>query len=82
MNNLRRWTNYPVIWLMLQPTQQYALNLLPSNSEDWSQLGVILAKQQKYEDAAAAFRRAFQLNSRGRVVITKSGAVTEGSGAA
>ena len=63
MNNLRRWTNYPVIWLTLQPTQQRAVNLLPSNSEDWSQLGVILAKQQKYEDAAAAFRRAFQLNS-------------------
>jgi tetratricopeptide (TPR) repeat protein len=43
--------------------EQYALNLFPSNSEDWSQLGVILAKQQKYEDAAAAFRRAFELNS-------------------
>ena len=41
---------------------QRAVNLLPSSSEDWSQLGVILAKQQKYEDAAAAFRRAFQLN--------------------
>jgi tetratricopeptide (TPR) repeat protein len=39
-----------------------AVNLLPSNSEDWSQLGVILAKQKKYEDATAAFRRAFQLN--------------------
>ncbi|MGC9940908.1 MAG: tetratricopeptide repeat protein [Verrucomicrobiota bacterium] len=43
--------------------EQSALNLLPSNSEDWSQLGVILAKQQKYEDATTAFRRAFQLNS-------------------
>jgi tetratricopeptide (TPR) repeat protein len=39
-----------------------AVKLLPSSSEDWSQLGVILAKQQKYEDAAADFRHAFQLN--------------------
>ena len=39
-----------------------AARLLPSSSEDWSQLGVILAKQQKYEDAAADFRRAYQLN--------------------
>jgi tetratricopeptide (TPR) repeat protein len=41
---------------------QRAVKLLPSSSENWSQLGVILAKQQKYEDAAAAFRRAFQLD--------------------
>ena len=41
---------------------QRAVDLLPSSSEDWSQLGVILAKQQKYEDAAADFRRAFQLD--------------------
>jgi tetratricopeptide (TPR) repeat protein len=42
---------------------QRAVELLPGSSEDWSQLGVILAKQQKYEEAVAAFRRAFQLNS-------------------
>jgi tetratricopeptide (TPR) repeat protein len=41
---------------------QRAVGSLPSSSEDWSQLGIVLAKQQKYEDAAAAFRRAFQLN--------------------
>jgi tetratricopeptide (TPR) repeat protein len=41
---------------------QHAVNLLPSGAGDWSQLGVILAKQKRYEDAAAAFRRAFQLN--------------------
>jgi tetratricopeptide (TPR) repeat protein len=41
---------------------QRAVDLLPSSAIDWSQLGVILAKQNKYEDAAAAFRRAFQLN--------------------
>jgi protein O-GlcNAc transferase len=42
---------------------QRAVKLLPNSSEDWSQLGIILAKQQKYEDAAAAFRHAFQLDS-------------------
>lgn len=41
---------------------QRAVQLLPSSSEAWSQLGSTLAKQQKYEDAAVAFRRAFQLN--------------------
>jgi tetratricopeptide (TPR) repeat protein len=41
---------------------QHAVNLLPSSAGDWSQLGVILAKQKKYKDAAAAFRRAFHLN--------------------
>ena len=41
---------------------QHAVNLLPNSGGDWSQLGVILAKQKKYEDAAAAFRWAFQLN--------------------
>lgn len=41
---------------------QRVVDLLPGSSEDWSQLGVILAKQQKYEAAAAAFHRAFQLN--------------------
>ena len=41
---------------------QHAVNLLPNSAGGWSQLGVILAKQKKYKDAAAAFRRAFQLN--------------------
>jgi tetratricopeptide (TPR) repeat protein len=41
---------------------QHAVNLLPDSAGDWSQLGIILAKQKKYETAAAAFRRAFQLN--------------------
>jgi tetratricopeptide (TPR) repeat protein len=35
-----------------------AVELLPSSSEDWSQLGLILAQQQKYEEATAALRRA------------------------
>jgi tetratricopeptide (TPR) repeat protein len=39
-----------------------AADLLPASAEDWSQLGVILAKQKKYEEAAADFRHAFQLN--------------------
>ena len=42
--------------------ERQAVKSLPSNSEDWSQLGVILAKQKKYEEAIVAFRRAVQLN--------------------
>lgn len=42
--------------------ERQAVQWLPGNSEDWSQLGVILAKQKKYEEAAAAFRHAVQLN--------------------
>lgn len=41
---------------------QRAVELLPSNSEGWSQLGVALAEQHRYDEAIAAFRRAFQLN--------------------
>jgi tetratricopeptide (TPR) repeat protein len=43
---------------------QAAVNLLPSSSEDWSQLGIILAKQKKYGDALPAFRQALKLNPR------------------
>jgi tetratricopeptide (TPR) repeat protein len=43
---------------------QRAVSILPSHSEAWAQMGVILAKQQRYEDAAMAFRRAFQLDPR------------------
>lgn len=39
---------------------QHAVEILPSSSEDWSQLGTILAEQHRYEDAAVAFQRAFQ----------------------
>lgn len=42
---------------------QRAVDVLPSSSEDWSQLGVTLGEQHRYDDAAAAFRRAFQLDS-------------------
>ena len=41
---------------------QRAVTILPSSSGDWSQLGAILAEQHSYGDAAAAFRRAFQLD--------------------
>jgi tetratricopeptide (TPR) repeat protein len=44
---------------------QRAVELLPSSEEDWLQLGAILAKQKKYEPAAAAFRRAYQMNPEG-----------------
>jgi tetratricopeptide (TPR) repeat protein len=42
---------------------QRAAELLPSSSEDWSQLGFILVQQQQFEDATVAFHRAFQLDS-------------------
>jgi tetratricopeptide (TPR) repeat protein len=41
---------------------QRAVEILPSDSEGWSQLGTILAEERSYNAAAAAFRRAFQLN--------------------
>ncbi|HEV2207291.1 MAG TPA: tetratricopeptide repeat protein [Verrucomicrobiae bacterium] len=41
---------------------QRTVRLLPGSVEGFLQLGVILAKQRKYADAAAAFRRAFELN--------------------
>lgn len=41
---------------------QQAVNLLPSSSEDWSQLGIALAEQHQYAEAATAFRKSFQLN--------------------
>jgi tetratricopeptide (TPR) repeat protein len=42
---------------------QCAVDLLPSSSEAWSQLGLILAQQQKFAEATVAFRRAFELDS-------------------
>jgi tetratricopeptide (TPR) repeat protein len=42
---------------------QRALDLLPNSSAHASKLGVILAKQHQYEEAIAAFRRAFELDA-------------------
>ena len=39
---------------------QCVVDLLPGSSEGWSQLGLILAQQQKFEEATVAFRRAFE----------------------
>ncbi len=39
------------------------VELLPSSGEGWSRLGFILAKRKHYEQAAAAIRRAVQLDS-------------------
>ena len=41
---------------------QRAVELLPGSGADWAQLGGILAEGRKYDDAVAAFRRAFQLD--------------------
>jgi tetratricopeptide (TPR) repeat protein len=42
---------------------QRALLLLPTSSDSWALCGLILARQQRFEDAAAAFRREFELDS-------------------
>jgi tetratricopeptide (TPR) repeat protein len=39
-----------------------SLDLLPSNQECWLLFGIALAQQQKFQDAAAAFRRVFALD--------------------
>lgn len=38
------------------------LELLPSSSQAWMQLGLILFQQQKLDESAAAFRRAIELD--------------------
>ena len=45
-----------------EASERQTVKWLPDNSEAWSQLGVVLAKQKKYGDAIDAFRRAVQLN--------------------
>jgi tetratricopeptide (TPR) repeat protein len=42
---------------------QRAVDLVPSNSEDWQLLGHLLERLQRFEEAAAAFRRSFDLNT-------------------
>jgi len=42
---------------------QRSLDLLPGNPQTGLLLGLALVQQQKYEEASAAFRRVFQLNS-------------------
>lgn len=39
------------------------VELLPSSGEGWSQLGFVLARQQRYEAAETALRKAFALDS-------------------
>ncbi len=39
------------------------VQLLPSSGEGWAQLGRILAHQQRYDEAAEAFRREFALDT-------------------
>ncbi len=41
---------------------QQAVEIVPSNSEGWSQLGITLAELHRYEEAVAAFQNAFQWN--------------------
>ncbi len=41
---------------------QRSLDELPSNSQCWQLYGILLAQEQKYGDAAAAFRQVFALD--------------------
>lgn len=41
---------------------QYAVDLLPSSSDDWMELGLILVQEKQFERAADAFRQSFQLD--------------------
>ena len=41
---------------------QRAVELLPGSAENWSLLGGVFAAQQKFEAAAAAYQKAFQLD--------------------
>src|ERR1017187_3899532 len=43
-----------------ESAEKRSLELLPSTQEGWSKLGYIYVQEQKFEDAAAAFRRAFE----------------------
>lgn len=45
-------------------TAQRALELLPSDADGWSDLGLIFAKQREFSKAVAAFQHAVELNSR------------------
>lgn len=41
---------------------RHALELLPSSGGEWAQLGLLLARQNQFEEAASAFRRSFELD--------------------
>lgn len=42
---------------------QHSLDLLPSSASGWLLKGILLAQQEKYEDAAAAFKQVMALDS-------------------
>ncbi len=46
-----------------EKSARQSLDLLPSNSEAWLLLGLMLAQQQDYTNAAAAFRHIFALDA-------------------
>jgi tetratricopeptide (TPR) repeat protein len=72
---LARWGDDATLWEQLGEIKQaegdYAgaamaaqrsLNVVPSSPECWLLDGVLLAQQEKYEEAVAAFERVFALN--------------------
>ena len=42
---------------------QCAVDMMPSSSDDWMQLGLILVRERQFERAAEAFRQSFQLDT-------------------
>ena len=72
---LARWPDDAVLWEQLGEIKQAqgnfagsadaalrSLDTLPSNGECWLLYGTLLAQQEKYADAAAAFKHVFALN--------------------
>jgi tetratricopeptide (TPR) repeat protein len=55
-------------WGDAEISARRAVDLLPSSAEDWSQLGLILAQEKKFEPAAEACQRSFDLNPRNEAV--------------
>ncbi|HEX5398525.1 MAG TPA: tetratricopeptide repeat protein, partial [Verrucomicrobiae bacterium] len=72
---LTRWPDDAVLWEQLGEIKQAqgdvagalvaaqrSLDKVPSNAQCWMLKGILLAQEQKYEDAAAAFKQVFALN--------------------
>jgi tetratricopeptide (TPR) repeat protein len=72
---LARWPDDAVLWEQLGEIKQaegdyagavvatlHSLDTLPSNAECWLLYGTLLAEEEKYEQAAAAFRQVSALN--------------------
>lgn len=72
---LKRRADDPALWEQLGEIKQalgdyagavaaarYSLDLVPSNADCWLLCGILLAQQEKYDDAVAAFERVIALD--------------------